>query len=145
MVPTDCHFLPYEKVAPESDKKSPTNGRIFVLNFQSSTQKHIFWLQSRSQHPEGDPSWFSPRDLKLGEIVDKLLQGDEVNVQEEVANISNQQSGQGGRDGDTEMQDAAPEGHGGAHDNSAGGEPSTGDPANEGEGSRGGGASGGQA
>lgn len=109
MVPTDCHFLPYEKVAPNSDKKSPTNGRIFVLNFQSSTQKHVFWLQSKSQHPQGDSSWFSPRDLKVGQIVDRLLQGDEVNVQEEVANITTEQGG-GGGDGDINMQDAGPEG-----------------------------------
>ena len=95
MVPTDGHFLPYDRTKPGSDQKSPTNGRIFVLGFQSSTQKHVFWLQSKSQHPSGDPSWFSPRDLKLGYIVDQLLQGEEINVQEEVANISNDQAGQG--------------------------------------------------
>ncbi|KAL8826008.1 MAG: hypothetical protein Q9191_004061 [Dirinaria sp. TL-2023a] len=146
MVPADGHFAPYEKTAPNSNQKSPTNGRIFVLSFQSSTQKHIFWLQSKSQHAQGDPSWFSPRDLKLGEIVDRLLQGDEVNVQEEVANVSNEQGGQGGDDGDTHMEDAGPEGQGGAQGDAAGTDPFGGDAATrEGEGSREGGADGGRA
>lgn len=145
MVPADGHFAPYEKTAPNSGQKSPTNGRIFVLSFQSSTQKHIFWLQSKSQHVQGDPSWFSPRDLKLGEIVDRLLQGDEVNVQEEVANVSNEQGGQGGGDGDTHMEDAGPEGQGGAQDNLASGDPFVGDPAHGGGDSREGGADGGRA
>lgn len=113
MVPTDGHFLPYERVAPGSDQKAPTNGRIFVLSFQSSTQKHIFWLQSKSQHPSGDPAWFSPRDLKLGEIVDRLLQGDEVNVREEVANVSNDQAGQGDGADLMDIDDTRPEGQGG--------------------------------
>ena len=145
MVPADGHFAPYEKIAPNSDQKSPTNGRIFVLSFQSSTQKHIFWLQSKSQHAQGDPSWFSPRDLKLGEIVDRLLQGDKVNVQEEVANVSNEQGGQGGDDGDTHMEDAGPEDQGGAQGDVASSNPFIGDPAShEREGSREGGADGGR-
>lgn len=146
MVPADGHFAPYEKTAPSSNQKSPTNGRIFVLSFQSSTQKHIFWLQSKSQHAQGDPSWFSPRDLKLGEIVDRLLQGYEVNVQEEVANVSNEQGGQGGDDGDTHMEDAGPEGQVGPQGDAAGTNPSVGDAAaREGEGAREGGADGGRA
>ena len=108
MIPTDGHFLPYERTAPGSDQKAPTNGRIFVLSFQSSSQKHIFWLQSKSQHASGDPSWFSPRDLKLGEIVDRLLQGDEVNVQEEVANIPHDQAGQGDGADSMDIDEAGP-------------------------------------
>ena len=114
MVPTDGHFLPYELTKPGSDQKSPTNGRIFVLSFQSSTQKHVFWLQSKSQHPSGDASWFSPRDLKHGEIVDRLLQGDEVDVQEEVANISNDQAGQGDGADHMDIDDVSAEGQGDA-------------------------------
>ena len=113
MVPTDGHFLPYERTAPGSDQQAPTNGRIFVLSFQSSTQKHIFWLQSKSQHASGDPAWFSPRDLKLGQIVDRLLQGDEVNVKEEVANVSNDQAGQGDGADHMDIDDTGPEGQGG--------------------------------
>ncbi|KAG7006743.1 hypothetical protein G7Y79_00013g035150 [Physcia stellaris] len=112
MVPTDGHFLPYQLTKPGSDQKSPTNGRIFVLSFQSSTQKHVFWLQSKSQHPSGDASWFSPRDLKHGEIVDRLLQGDEIDVQEEVANISNDQAGQGDGADHMDIDDVRAEGQG---------------------------------
>ena len=146
MVPGDGRFAPYEKAAPTgSESKPPTNGRIFVLSFQSSTQKHIFWLQSKSQHPNGDPSWLSPRDLKLGEIVDRLLQADEVNVQEELANVSNDQGGGGGGDGDINMEDAKPEGHG--ENQGSGGDrgSSASNPTYEGGPSGGGGATGGPA
>lgn len=106
MVPTDGHFIPYTGPstadAASSGIKSPTNGRIFVLKFQSSTQRHFFWLQSKSQHSNGDSSWFSPRDLKLGDIVDRLLQGDQVDAQEEYNAAQDDQ--QGG--GDTEMENA---------------------------------------
>lgn len=110
MVPSDGRFLPYQP-KPPTPTPSATNGRIFVLKFQSSTQCHFFWLQSKSQHPQGDPTWFSPRDLKLGQIVDRLLQGDEVNVQEEVANLSNEQGGNADEDGDftSQMEDVRSE------------------------------------
>ena len=109
MIPTDGHFQPYERTAPGSEQKAPTNGRIFILSFQSSSQKHMFWLQSKSQHPSGDPSWFSPRDIKLGEIVDRLLQGDEVNVRDEVADISNDQAGHGDGADQMDIDDTGPE------------------------------------
>lgn len=44
-------------------------------------------MQSKSQATNGDPKHFSARDLKLGEIVDSLLQGEEVNVRQELANV----------------------------------------------------------
>ena len=140
MVPSDGRFVPYEKTKPNTlDSKPATNGRIFVLSFQSSSQKHLFWLQSRSQHANGDPSWFSPRDLKLGEIVDRLLQADEVNVQEELANVSNNQPGQGGGDGDVNMEDVQPEAHETSQGSSSGRGPSAGGPTHEGQGAAGGG------
>lgn len=109
MVPTDGRFIPYKdpKLILPSTVKSPTNGRIFVLKFQSSTQRHFFWLQSKSQHPHGDPAWFSPRDVKLGDIVDRLLQGEEINAREEIANVRHEQGDNDG--GDAEMEDAVPD------------------------------------
>jgi len=89
MFPGDCTFLPY--LGPDAaanasaEKKSPTNGRIFELKFSSSSQRHYFWLQSKSQHSEGNPSIFSKRDLLLGEIVSKVLDDDEASVARELA------------------------------------------------------------
>ena len=110
MVPGDGTFTPFE-LNGAGLARSPTNGRVFVLRFQSSTQRYLFWLQSKNQHPEGNPAWFSPRDLKLGQIVDRLLQGDSVNIAEELAGISNDK---GGNDGDENgssslMEDLRPE------------------------------------
>ena len=110
MVPGDGAFKPYEFTS-AGLARSPTNGRVFVLRFQSSTQRYLFWLQSKSQHSEGDSAWFSPRDLRLGQIVDRLLQGDNVNIVEEIANIPNNQDGNGGGDNESSslMEDLRPE------------------------------------
>ncbi|KAL9101903.1 MAG: hypothetical protein Q9163_002898 [Psora crenata] len=143
MVPTDGRFVPYQEkinTASESNIKSPTNGRIFVLKFQSSSARHLFWLQSKSQHAQGDPAWFSPRDLKLGQIVDRLLQGEEVNVRNEVADVSRGQ--QGGTGDDAEMEDVRPDGSGDTQGNTDAGDPFIGNPRNEGSGGRNGGAGG---
>ena len=140
MVPTDGQFVPYNDKTSGSTPKSPTNGRIYVLKFQSSTQRHLFWMQSRSQHPQGDPTFFSQRDIKIGWIVDRLLQGDEVNVSEEVANIPDEQGGAGG---DQTMEDAPPDSHGDTQGNVDSGSSSTANPGNGGERSRGGDAEGG--
>ena len=144
MVPGDGNFVPYHEKDTRStaNPKSPTSGRIFVLKFQSSSTRHLFWLQSKSQHLQGDRAWFSPRDKKIGQMVDRLLQGDEVNVQEEYANIPNDS----GRDGDDEsMEDADSASHGNVQGNLGSGDPFMGDPGNEGEEPRNGGADGGRA
>ncbi|KAL8924077.1 MAG: hypothetical protein Q9208_004214 [Pyrenodesmia sp. 3 TL-2023] len=141
MVPGDGSFKPYQP-----SKKSPTNGRIFVLKFQSSSARHLFWLQSKSQHGQGDQGHFSPRDLKLGEIVNQLLQGEQVDVQEELNNVPSGQDGQDddGGDGDR-MEGVRRESQSGTAENLASGDPFIGDPSNEGEESREGGADGGRA
>ena len=145
MFPGDGTFQPYEKKT--SDNKAATNGRIFVLKFSSSSSRHLFWLQSKSQHATGDPSWFSPRDLKLGQIIDKLLQGEELNVQQEIANIP-EESGQGGDD-DATMEDAEDAGFGEnlhqAASGGAGADAGGTDFRDEGEDAREGGADGGRA
>ena len=116
MFPTDGHFEPYEyKTSPQPTSK--TNGRIFVLKFSSSSQRHLFWMQSKPQARNGDASWFSPRDLKIGQIVDTLLQGEEVNVSEEIAQL---QGNDGGNDDEDEaMEDV--EGRGDSSDQPTGG------------------------
>lgn len=122
MFPTDGTFTPYQKKG--------INGRIFVLKFSSSSQRHFFWLQSKSQSPSGDPSFFSTRDLKIGEVVNNLLQGEEVNMEQAVAEM---QAGHPPGDDDATMEDV--EGHG----------TQGGDIRDEGEDAREGGADGGRA
>ncbi|KAL2447945.1 hypothetical protein ABEF95_013133 [Exophiala dermatitidis] len=94
MLPGDGSFVPYHPSSAEnpSNPKKPTDGRIYVLKFSSSSQRYLFWLQSRSQHPQGDPAWFSARDLKLGQIVNNLLQGEEVDVQQQMAELPKDQN-----------------------------------------------------
>ena len=103
MVPADSSFTPYEPTSAQtpSNPRRPTNGRIYVLKFSSSSQRHFFWLQSRSQHELADPAWFSARDLKLGQIVNTLLQGEDINVQQAIANLPADQGGPDGDDDET--------------------------------------------
>lgn len=133
MFPSDGTFTPYEKTR--------VSGRVFVLKFSSSSQRHLFWLQSKSQSPSGDPSFFSARDLKIGEIVNNLLQGEEVDVQQAVAEM---RAGHPPDDDDETMEDV----EGTDHDRGAGGAgagATGGDIREEGEGAREGGADGGRA
>ncbi|MBE3049114.1 hypothetical protein IMZ48_42760 [Candidatus Bathyarchaeota archaeon] len=142
MIPTDGHFVPYKHENPSAK----TNGRLFVLKFSSSSQRHLFWLQSKPQARDGDPTWLSPRDRKIGEIVDALLQGEEPDVAQELASVRN--SDEGGDDDDEAMEDV--EGSRDPHEHSQGGggagaDATGGDVRQEGEGAREGGADGGRA
>lgn len=152
MIPTDGSFTPYEPTSSQtpSNPNKPTNGRIYVLKFTSSSQRHLFWLQSRSQHESNDPAWFSARDLKLGQIVNKLLQGEDIDVQTEIANLPSDQNGPDrDDDDDATMEDVEGQSHdpdhprggsGGAGPNATGG-----DIREEGHEAREGGADGGRA
>ncbi|EEU48521.1 uncharacterized protein NECHADRAFT_98777 [Fusarium vanettenii 77-13-4] len=146
MVPTDGSFVPYEyTTTPQPTSK--TDGRIFALKFSSSSQRYLFWLQSKPQSRNGDPSYFSPRDRKIGDIVHRLLQGDEVDVTRELAAVRNTDDRPD--DGDETMEDV--EGHRDPHDHrgsgsgGAGPDATGGDVREEGEGSREGGADGARA
>lgn len=144
MVPMDGEFLPH---TPNDQSTAKTNGRIFVLKFGSSSLRHFFWLQSKPQSRNGDPSWLSPRDKKIGEIVNALLQGEDVNVNRELARVRNTDDRRDDDDDET-MEDA--EGQGDRNDQAqgtggAGAGATGGDVREEGENAREGGSDGARA
>ncbi|KAI1779983.1 proteasome complex subunit Rpn13 ubiquitin receptor-domain-containing protein [Hypoxylon cercidicola] len=147
IVPTDGHFVPYDAESQPSEATKP-NARVFVLKFNSSSQRYLFYLQSKPQGRNGDPRWFSPRDLKIGDIVDRLLQGEDVDITHELASIVNSDDDRRGDDNDETMEDVEGQGdtnepHGGT--GGAGPGATGGDVREEGEGSREGGADGARA
>lgn len=50
-------------------------------------------MHPQSQHENGDLTLFSARDMRLGEIVDLLLKGEDVDVEHEIANLPHQPFG----------------------------------------------------
>lgn len=145
MFPQDGHFYPHLKEEGAEELHSPTNGRIFVLKFASSSQKYFFWMQSKTQSRSGELSWFGQRDQRLGQIVDQLLQGEDVDVAGEVEDIrrGGDDSGPNGDADAMEVDEGASlerQETGGAGQDATGG-----DPREEGSASREGGADGGRA
>ncbi|KAI7462248.1 hypothetical protein KC351_g16440 [Hortaea werneckii] len=148
MIPGDGSFQPLVKNPGAETVESPTTGRIFVLRFQSSSQKHFFWMQSKTQASGGKLNEFGERDQRLGQIVDLLLQGEDVNVQEEIEEIRRGGGGDdGGPNGDADAMEVDDQGHGLSRQGSggAGADATGGDARDEGEASREGGADGGRA
>ncbi|CAK1355249.1 hypothetical protein CB0940_01006 [Cercospora beticola] len=144
MFPSDGHFFPLVKEQGAEQLHSPTNGRIFVLKFSSSNQKHYFWMQSKSQSRQGETSWFSERDQRIGQIVDQLLQGEDVDVTAEIDEIRG--GGNSGTDGDADAMEVDQDRTLGRQESGGAGQDATGgDPREEGEASREGGADGGRA
>ncbi|KAH7035300.1 proteasome complex subunit Rpn13 ubiquitin receptor-domain-containing protein [Microdochium trichocladiopsis] len=153
MVPGDGNFLAYDSRV-QTTPSAKTNGRIFVLKFSSSSQRYIFWLQSKPQGRTGDPTWFSKRDLKIGDIVDDLLQGEEIDVARVLANVDNSDNDdRRNNDDDDDDEDDAMEDvqrnsrntPGGRGSGGAGADATGGDIRDEGEESREGGADGARA
>lgn len=102
-------------------------------------------MQSKSQHREGKANWFSSRDKRLGDIINQLLSGEDVDVESEVRTLRHD----GGADDDDDdvMEDAQSPDHGrrGSSTGGAGADATGGDPSEEGRASREGGADGGRA
>ncbi|KAI4600196.1 hypothetical protein LQW54_011068 [Pestalotiopsis sp. IQ-011] len=149
MVPTDGHFVPHESHK-QTNSAARTNGRVFILKFMSSSQRHMFWMQSKPQGRNGDPAWFSPRDLKIGQIIDALLQGEEVDVQAELNSVeTSTNDDRPDDDEDDAMEDVqggdSNDPRGGAGAGGAGSDATGGDVREEGEGAREGGADGARA
>jgi hypothetical protein len=144
--PGDATFTPYKPSAQHPTSKC--NGRFFVLRFESSSERQFFWLQSKPQRPS-DPSWFSPRDLLIGDIVNRLLGGEDVDVAREFLELAAL-----GDDGDDDQDDDGDEAMGdgesgtappGGAAGGAGADATGGDVREEGETSREGGADGARA
>jgi 26S proteasome regulatory subunit N13 len=71
----EASFLPYEEAK---------TGRIYILKFSSSSQRHFFWLQAQSER-ENEPGYWSERDRKWGRKIDRILQtGGEEAMDEEM-------------------------------------------------------------
>lgn len=146
--PGDASFQPYtggKKVAPGEDYLSPSDGRYAILKFSSSGDRHLFWLQSASQSPEGKANWFSQRDLKMIKVVDLFLSGQEVRFEDLTEPVTFEQSPRGDGDGDEEMGDAEPDLERHESTGGAGPDATGGDFREEGEEAREGGADGARA
>lgn len=137
--PGDAHIEPWNY---GGENTGITNGRIYRLEFESSSAHHYFWLQSATQHADGKADHWSDKDLSLGRIINEILAGsDDVDAQGVYSAAGGGGGGGEDNDEDAEMRDA--EDGPGSGDTGAGA--TGGDAMEEGEGSRRGGADGGRA
>lgn len=98
MVDGDGAFEPLNH-ANAAASSPATNGRLFVLKFASSSQRHFFWLQARSAD-NSNPAFFSQRDLQLGALVNRMLQGDRDDIAGAIARLGQHDDCGGGGGGD---------------------------------------------
>jgi hypothetical protein len=66
MVPANATFVRYPI----------PSGRIFVLKFHGSSQRHFYWLQTKPDNPD-DLGHFSAQDEAIERTINRLLRGDE--------------------------------------------------------------------
>jgi 26S proteasome regulatory subunit N13 len=66
IIPGDARLVPYTEC---------TTGRVMVLKFSSSSQRHFFWIQSKSESPAGELGHWSARDMKWVERINAALNG----------------------------------------------------------------------
>ena len=70
----DLLIIPYDATFVEHPIPS---GRIYILKFSSSSQRHFYWLQTKPEKPD-DLGFFSAKDKEYGRLINKLLQGEET-------------------------------------------------------------------
>lgn len=141
MIPGDGNFLHYDSEQPTAK----TNGRIYVLKFNSSSQRYLFWLQSPPENHH-DYSNLSERDRKITDIVYSLLQGEEVDINAELAELDDDEGDDyEEEDEDEDMEDAQEPKSASGTTGGAGADATGGDVRDEGEDAREGGADGGRA
>ncbi|KAK6344807.1 hypothetical protein TWF718_006761 [Orbilia javanica] len=99
--PGDASFVPYNA--------GPNDGRICVLKFQSSDQRHMFWWQTKNDENVG-PSEHTLKDRSVTRKIDQLIQSggdpdslageDELmDLDDEAAPSAGEGSRRGGADG----------------------------------------------
>ncbi|RVD86949.1 uncharacterized protein DFL_005199 [Arthrobotrys flagrans] len=97
--PGDASFVPYNA--------GPNDGRICVLKFQSSDQRHLFWWQTKNDESIS-ASEHTRKDRSVARKIDQLIQsggdldalaGELMDIDDEAAPGAGESSRRGGADG----------------------------------------------